>query len=48
MITPRRITVVLLRSPDRFGEGLALVRQGWGLYDAWAAAGRKVSRSTAL
>ena len=48
MITPRRITVVLLRSPDRFGEGLALIRQGWGLYDGWAAAGRKVSRSSAL
>lgn len=48
LITPRRITVVLLRSPDRFGEGLALMRQGWGLYDSWAAEGRKVSRASAL
>lgn len=47
-ITPRRITVVLLRSTDRFGEGLALVRQGWSLYDAWAAAGRKASKSNSL
>lgn len=47
-ITPRRIAVVLLRSPDRFRDGLNLVRQGWGLYDAWAAEGRPVEPSDAL
>jgi len=47
-VTPRRITVVLLRSTDRFGEGLALVRQGWSLYDAWVAGGRKASKSNSL
>lgn len=47
-VTPRRITAVLLRSPDRFGEGLALMRQGWREYDAWAAAGRKTPASKAL
>ncbi|MDX2081828.1 MAG: serine hydrolase [Terrimicrobiaceae bacterium] len=47
-VTPRRITVVLLRSPDRFGEGAALMQRGWQLYDAWAAEGRPVSRSKAL
>ena len=41
---PRRIIVVLLGSTDRFNEGLALIRHGWSLYDAWAATGRS-SRS---
>jgi len=47
-VTPRRIIAVLLRSPDRFGEGAALIRQGWSLYDQWAAAGRKTSKSNSL
>lgn len=47
-ITPRRIIVVLLRSPDRFGEGLSLIQQGWSLYDEWAAKGRKTSKSQSL
>jgi D-alanyl-D-alanine carboxypeptidase (penicillin-binding protein 5/6) len=37
---PRRIIVVLLNAPNRFEEGLALIKQGWSLYDAWAANGR--------
>ncbi len=47
-VTPRRIIVVLLRSPDRFGEGFGLNTQGWKLYDAWAADGRKTSKSDSL
>jgi len=47
-ITPRRINVVLLDSANRFGEGEALVAQGWSLYDAWAAAGRPTKKSTSL
>jgi D-alanyl-D-alanine carboxypeptidase (penicillin-binding protein 5/6) len=47
-VTPRRIIVVLLRSTDRFGEGLAYMQQGWSLYDAWAAQGRKTPRSRSL
>lgn len=47
-VTPRRIIVVILRSPDRFGEGLSLIGQGWGLYDAWAANGRKTPKSQSL
>lgn len=47
-VTPRRITVVLLRSPDRFGEGLSMIRQGWGLYDQWAAGGRKTPSNKTL
>ena len=47
-ITPRRIIVVILRSPDRFNEGLSMIQQGWGLYDAWAAKGRKTPKSQSL
>lgn len=47
-VTPRRITIVLLGSRDRFGEGAALTRQGWSLYDSWAAAGRKVKNGQTL
>ncbi len=47
-VTPRRIIVVILRSPDRFGEGMSLIGQGWGLYDAWAAKGRKTPKSQSL
>jgi D-alanyl-D-alanine carboxypeptidase (penicillin-binding protein 5/6) len=47
-VTPRRIVVVLLGSQDRFGEGMALTRQGWGLYDQWAAQGRKIEKNEAL
>ena len=47
-ITPRRINVVLLDSPNRFGEGQALVAHGWSLYDAWAAEGRPTKKSTNL
>jgi D-alanyl-D-alanine carboxypeptidase (penicillin-binding protein 5/6) len=47
-VTPRRIIVVVLGSRDRFGEGLALIRQGWVFYDQWAAAGRKTKSNLAL
>ncbi|MFZ4774356.1 MAG: D-alanyl-D-alanine carboxypeptidase family protein [Terrimicrobiaceae bacterium] len=47
-VTPRRIIVVILRSPDRFGEGLSLIQQGWSLYDAWASEGRKSPKSQSL
>ncbi|PAZ01110.1 MAG: hypothetical protein CAK90_02135 [Spartobacteria bacterium AMD-G4] len=47
-ITPRRINVVLLDSPNRFSEGQALVAHGWALYEAWAAAGRPIKKSTSL
>jgi D-alanyl-D-alanine carboxypeptidase (penicillin-binding protein 5/6) len=40
VVTPRRLIVVLLDSPDRFGEGAQLLARGWELYDQWAAAGR--------
>lgn len=47
-VTPRRIIVVVLGSRDRFGEGSALINQGWGLYDQWAAGGRKTKSNLAL
>ena len=41
-VTPRRLIVVLLASPNRFAEGAALLARGWQLYDRWAAAGRPI------
>jgi serine-type D-Ala-D-Ala carboxypeptidase (penicillin-binding protein 5/6) len=40
VITPRRLTVVVLASPNRFEVGRALLARGWGLHDQWTAAGR--------
>jgi len=48
LVTPRRLIVVVLGSPDRFAEGAALLARGWSLYDRWAAAGRPVSPKTTL
>ncbi len=48
IVTPRRIIVVLLGSQDRFSEGSALMRQGWSLYDKWAAGGRKPNGAQTL
>ncbi len=47
-VTPRRLQIILLGSPDRFGEGMGLTRRGWGLYDTWAQGGRKTDKSKAL
>jgi len=44
----RRIIVVLLGSPDRFGEGLAMIRRGWDLHERWMAQGRPVSKRSSL
>jgi D-alanyl-D-alanine carboxypeptidase len=41
-IFPRHLIVVVLGSPDRFGAGERLLRQGWQVYDQWAAGGRLV------
>lgn len=48
MVTPRRITVVLLGSTDRFRDGLQLLRRGWAQYDAWAAEGRPTKKGSTL
>jgi len=48
LVTPRRLIVVLLASPDRFGEGAATLTRGWSLYDRWAAAGRPFDPKGAL
>ena len=40
IVTPRHLIVVMLGSPNRFGEGSQLLAQGWSLYEQWAAAGR--------
>ena len=48
LVTPRRLIVVALGSPDRFGEGAALLARGWALYERWAAAGRPVDPKETL
>jgi len=35
--TPRRLIVVVLNSPDRFGRTRSLLQEGWSIYDAWLA-----------
>ena len=40
VITPRRLTVVVLGSANRFEVGRALLGRGWNLLDQWTAAGR--------
>jgi D-alanyl-D-alanine carboxypeptidase (penicillin-binding protein 5/6) len=45
---PRRLIVVLLGSPDRFGEGMGMIRQGWDLHQRWQAQGRPVGKRTTL
>jgi D-alanyl-D-alanine carboxypeptidase len=47
-VTPRRLIVVLLASPNRFPEGAALLDHGWQLYDRWAAAGRPMDPKEVL
>lgn len=42
VITPRRLTVVVLGSGDRFNAAAGLLQRGWRLYDSWAAAGRPI------
>jgi D-alanyl-D-alanine carboxypeptidase (penicillin-binding protein 5/6) len=41
-VTPRRLIVVVLNSPDRFNRARGLIRQGWSIYDPWLAAGAPV------
>ena len=40
--TPRRMIVVLLNSPDRFGRTRGLLTSAWSQYDRWIAAGAPV------
>jgi D-alanyl-D-alanine carboxypeptidase (penicillin-binding protein 5/6) len=47
-VYPRHLIVVVLGSTSRFAEGEQLVRQGWQLYDQWAAGGRVTDPKKAL
>ena len=40
IVTPRRLNVVVLNSPNRFDVASALLNRGWQLYEKWSAAGR--------
>jgi D-alanyl-D-alanine carboxypeptidase (penicillin-binding protein 5/6) len=41
-VTPRRLIVVVLNSPDRFNRARGLILRGWGVYDSWLANGAPV------
>src|SRR5260370_37097712 len=36
LVTPRRVTVVVLGAADRFGAASQLLARAWSLYDQWA------------
>ena len=42
-VTPRRLIIVLLNSPDRFGRAKGLIGSGWGVYDQWVNAGAPIN-----
>jgi D-alanyl-D-alanine carboxypeptidase (penicillin-binding protein 5/6) len=41
-VTPRRLIVVVLNSPDRFNRTRSLLKSGWAFYDSWLTAGAPV------
>jgi serine-type D-Ala-D-Ala carboxypeptidase (penicillin-binding protein 5/6) len=41
-VTPRRLIVVVLNSPDRFTRTRGLITQGWATYDSWMRAGAPI------
>jgi len=44
-----RLVTVTMNSPDRFGQSIQLINQGWAAYEAWIAGGMVVkSRSEML
>ncbi|MDX1681180.1 MAG: serine hydrolase [Akkermansiaceae bacterium] len=43
--TPRRLIVVVLNSPDRFGNTRSYIKRGWAIYDAWLARGAPVDNA---
>ncbi|MFM2199364.1 MAG: hypothetical protein RLZZ505_2796 [Verrucomicrobiota bacterium] len=44
-VTPRRLIVVVLNSPDRFNRTRQLIKAGWAFYDPWLAAGAPVKNA---
>lgn len=48
IIYRHRMVVVVIGSSDPFGEAQALLRQGWGTYDQWLAAGRPITAKEQL
>lgn len=48
LVVPHRLVVVMLGAQDRFNQGLQLLAQGWGAYDAWQAGGRQVQSAAEL
>lgn len=47
-VTPRRIILVLLNSPDRFIDGMQLWRMGWQKYNDWLQNGAIIRKNETL
>jgi D-alanyl-D-alanine carboxypeptidase (penicillin-binding protein 5/6) len=47
-VFPRRLVAVLLGAQDRFGQGLALLDEGWARYEQWSAGGRQIREASEL
>ena len=41
-VTPRRLIVVVLNSPDRFNRSRKILKDGWAFYDSWLSSGAPV------
>ena len=41
-VTPRRLIVVVLNSPDRFNRTRSLITQAWSAYDSWLEQGAPI------
>ena len=46
--TTRRLIIILLGSPDRFGEAASLIDEAEPIYDRWLAAGHPMQEETTL
>lgn len=42
LVTPRRLIVVVLNSPNRFGRTREMIPRGWAVFDQWKATGSPV------
>lgn len=47
-LTGRRLIIITLRSPDRWGITQTLINQGWAAYDNWQLQGRPVNEAREL
>jgi D-alanyl-D-alanine carboxypeptidase len=47
-LTGRRLIIITLGSPDRWGTTQTLINQGWGAYEGWRQQGSPVGQAREL